>query len=250
MEILIEQEVPTTIGQIVAGNFRTAEVFRKYNIDFCCKGHRKLSDVCKEKQLDQDAIERELAEKVARSANASDLEFARMPLDDLADLIVQEYHSYVRENIPTLLAYLTKVNKVHGNNHPELNEILILFIGCGEELTHHMLKEEAILFPAIKKLAEAERLKNGLSKPFFFGTLSNPIDAMKQEHTTEGDRAARLTELTANFTPPEDACTTYRVSYQKLHEFINELYTHIHLENNILFPRAVELEKKICGQES
>lgn len=245
MEILQETSAAGTIGQIVANNFRTAEVFRKYKIDFCCKGNRQLAEVCNEKGLELDTIEQELLDKVTRAGTATDTDFREMPLDDLANLILDRHHTYVRESIPVLLAFLTKVNKVHGNNHPELNEVLMLFIGCAEELTHHMLKEEAILFPAIKKLVETERLAGKMSTPFFFGTLSGPVNAMKGEHSTEGERAARLTEITANFTPPEDACTTYKVAYQKLEEFINDLYTHIHLENNILFPAALEVETRI-----
>jgi len=135
---------------------------------------------------------------------------------------------------------------VHGANHPELAEIYNLFGCCASELTHHMIKEESILFPAIAKLALARQEGTAMA-PFFFGRLSNPIGMMESEHTAEGDRFFRIADLTNNFTPPEDACTTYRVAFQKLEEFQNDLFTHIHLENNILFPKALEMERNLMA---
>jgi regulator of cell morphogenesis and NO signaling len=118
-----------------------------------------------------------------------------------------------------------------------------LFSGCATELTHHMLKEESMLFPAIKKMVM--RLEQGLPiERFFFGSIGNPIAMMQFEHEGEGERFARINELTGGFTPPDDACTTYRVAYYKLQEFQNDLFTHIHLENNILFPKALALEQQ------
>lgn len=240
----IQQTNAATIGQIVANNFRTAEVFRKYNIDFCCKGQRLLSDVCREKNLDIDVLQNELSEEDIRD-NSSLPDFTAMELDALADYIEAEHHSYVRETIPVLLGYLLKINKVHGKNHPELNEMLMQFVSCADELTQHMHKEEVILFPSVKRLVKIDKASQTVNEPFFFGNFANPIGTMLQEHETEGERVARMTELSNNFTPPQDACTTYRVAYQKLEEFINDLYTHIHLENNILFPRTFALERKI-----
>lgn len=250
MEIIQETAMPLTIGQMVANNFRTADVFKKYKIDFCCKGNRQLADVCEERGLDYGRIEEELAAKIIARESTNIASFSDMELDELADVICSTHHIYVRESIPVLLAYLTKVNKVHGKNHPELNEILMQFIQCSDELMQHMLKEETILFPSIKRLAAANRTANEINAPFFFGPMSNPINTMQDEHSVEGERVARMTELTNNFTPPDDACTTYRVAYQKLDEFINDLYTHIHLENNILFPNALLLERKVVNLTS
>jgi regulator of cell morphogenesis and NO signaling len=205
-----------------------------------------LADVCQERHLDLEAIERELDEKTAMTAPISEDEYLVMDLGLLAEHILNTHHTYVRESIPPMLAFLNKVNKVHGANHPELAEIYDLFEGCANELTHHMVKEENILFPAIKKLADA--LQSGAAiAPFFFGHLENPIGMMEQEHIVEGDRFFRIADLTNNFTPPNDACTTYRVAFQKLEEFQNDLFTHIHLENNILFPKALEMEKELMG---
>ncbi len=244
MTIIQEIDSQNTIGKTVANNFRTAEVFRKYGIDFCCKGGRMLADVCRERNLDMEAIEKELNEKTAAITPISEDAYQTMSLDALVDLILSVHHTYVRESIPPMLAFLHKVNKVHGERHPELAEIYDLFEGCANELTHHMVKEENILFPAINKLAIAQ-LNGTTVAPFFFGPLENPIGMMQNEHTTEGERFVKIAELTNNFTPPDDACTTYRVAFQKLEEFQNDLFTHIHLENNILFPKSFELEKKI-----
>ena len=244
MNIIPESETQITIGKMVANNFRTAEVFRKYGIDFCCKGGRLLSDVCNEKNLDFEAIENELIEKSSTATPISEDEYHIMAPDVLVDHIVNVHHTYVRESIPPLLAFLNKINKVHSTRHPELAEIYDLFEGCAKELTHHMVKEENILFPAIKKLATSAQTGSSV-QPFFFGPLENPIGMMQQEHITEGERFFRIAELTGNFIPPEDACTTYRVAFQKLEEFQNDLFMHIHLENNILFPKSLEYEKNI-----
>jgi len=247
MNTIQETEVQPTIGQIVAANFRTAEVFRKHKIDFCCKGGRLLADVCQERNLDIAAIESELADKIASKAPIPEDECQQMTPGELGALIVRTHHNYVRESIPPLLAFLNKVNKVHGERHPELNEIYNQFEECSVELTHHMVKEENILFPAINKLSAAKELGLKNVQTFFFGPLANPISMMQQEHETEGRRFERIAELTNNYTAPEDACTTYRVAFQKLEEFQNDLFRHIHLENNILFPRAAALEEELMG---
>ncbi len=233
-----------TIGKIVAVNFRTAEVFKKYGIDFCCKGNRLLVDVCKEKKLDFAAIEEEVLVVMEALQSIPEDQYKSMPLDELATHIESSHHTYVRQSIPVLLGYLNKINKVHGDRHPELDEIYQLFDGCATELTHHMVKEETILFPAIKKMAEAAR-NNHTIPPFFFGSLQNPINMMEQEHTVEGDRLFRIAALSNNFIAPADGCTTYNVAFQKLQEFQNDLFQHIHLENNILFPKSIELEKVV-----
>ncbi|MCD6011019.1 MAG: iron-sulfur cluster repair di-iron protein [Flavipsychrobacter sp.] len=244
METILEINQGKTVGQIVADNFRAAEVFKKYGIDFCCKGGKLFTDVCREKKLDAAQIEHELTEKFAYTIPRPEDSLQNMPLDELVEHIQTTHHRYVRESIPALLSFLNKINTVHGGRHPELQGILSEFSESADELMHHMVKEETILFPAIKKLAEAERNNQSLP-PFFFGKLINPISTMEEEHATEGARFARIVELSNNFTPPEDGCTTYRVAFMKLDEFMNDLFTHIHLENNILFPKAFMLEDKL-----
>ena len=185
----------------------------------------------------------EVVEKMADTEPIDEDQYQTMPLDKLVAHIQDRHHVYVRENIPVLLGYLHKINKVHGDRHPELNELYVQFESCAFELTHHMFKEETILFPAIMQLVEASETQAGVAKPFFFGTLSNPISMMKDEHSTEGDRFHRMAEITDNYTPPADGCTTYRVAFSKLKDFQDDLFLHIHLENNIVFPRALALER-------
>ncbi|MEI8280187.1 MAG: iron-sulfur cluster repair di-iron protein [Bacteroidota bacterium] len=242
MEMIQTIDTDISIGKIVTMNFRTAEVFKKYGIDFCCKGNRLLIDVCKEKNLDYIAIENEVLQAMEPGQSISENDYRSMPLDELIVHIQNYHHNYVRQSIPVLMAYLDKVNKVHGERHPELNEIFESFKACGIELTHHMLKEENILFPAIKNMVQLSADGKPI-QPFFFGALNSPISMMQDEHTVEGNRLQRIAELTNNYTPPEDACTTYKVSFQKLKEFQDDLFLHIHLENNILFPNAMEMEK-------
>lgn len=242
METILTMQSNPTVGQIVAYNFRAAEVFKKHGIDFCCKGGKLLKDVCSEKNLDQARIEDELAGKFAYSTKLQEDAYHSLPLSELVDHILATHHQYVRESIPVLLGFLDKINKVHGIRHPELADIFAEFAECADELTLHMIKEETILFPAIKKIAECNEAGKDVPA-FFFGPLSNPIKAMEQEHAIEGARFERLAQLSNNFTPPDDACTTYRVAYMKLDEFMNDLFVHIHLENNILFPRVSEIGK-------
>ncbi len=235
----------TTIGHIVARNYRTADVFKKYGIDFCCKGGRLLEEVCKEKNLNLATIENELIEKMAVVTPVIEDVYQSMQLDELTTHIENVHHNYVRDNITVLMGYLHKINSVHGPKHPELNEIYQLFEDCGHELLQHMIKEETILFPAIRKIVSAT--KNGTKniKPFFFGSLSNPIGMMENEHTKEGERFFKIAELSSGFTAPEDGCATYLVAFQKLKEFQNDLFQHIHLENNILFPGALKMEEAL-----
>lgn len=243
MRTLLDSGADITIGQIVANNFRSADVFKKYKIDFCCKGGSSLKDICSEKNLDFDLIRNELEQKMMAGPSSFEPRYQDIPVDVLFRHIEQRHHAYIREHIPLILEYLNKVNKVHGRNHPELNEVMMQFINCSQELKHHMVEEESILFPAINKLAECEREGETLNRAFFFGTLSGIVGTMRNEHIIEGHRASRIAELTNNFTPPADACATFKVLYYKLEEFTNDLFTHIHLENNILFPKAIELER-------
>lgn len=243
MNIETATERGTTIGSIVAGNYRTADVFKKYGIDFCCKGGRRLEDVCKEKNLDFLAITQEVVERMENTIPIEEDMYRSMELDELAEHIEQVHHKYVRDNVQVLLSYLHKINSVHGARHQELTEIYSLFEGCALELTQHMVKEETILFPSIKKLAVAFRDGTTGIKPFFFGALSNPIGMMEDEHVAEGERFFRIAKLSSNFTVPADGCTTYQVAFRKLKEFQDDLFQHIHLENNILFPGALKMEE-------
>jgi len=237
---VIEQ---TTIGEYVAEDFRTAAVFSKYGIDFCCKGHRTLEEVCSAKGLDITILQGEIS-SVLNTKGDGGIDFKSWPTDLLIDYIEKTHHRYVEEKTPTLLQFLDKLCKVHGNAHPELFEIYDLFKGCAGELAQHMKKEEFILFPFIKRLVSAAMHNETIEMPPF-GTVDNPIAMMKHEHDAEGERFRKIVELTDNYTPPADACNTYKVTFAMLQEFEQDLHKHIHLENNILFPKAQELEKTL-----
>ncbi|WP_366182659.1 iron-sulfur cluster repair di-iron protein [Flavobacterium ovatum] len=235
-----------TIGEYVAKDFRTAALFSKYGIDFCCKGNRTVEEVCEKKAVKPEDLQIEI-EAVLNTKSDSGIDFNAWPLDLLADYIEKTHHRYVEEKTPTLLQFLDKLCKVHGASHPELFKINELFKGCAGELTQHMKKEELMLFPFIKKMVTASISDELIAQPHF-GTVKNPIAMMMAEHEAEGDRFAKIVELTNNYTPPADACNTYKVTFAMLQEFEQDLHKHIHLENNILFPKAVALEKEFAEQ--
>jgi len=237
----------TTIGDFVAKDYRTAGIFTKYGIDFCCKGQRTIDEVCKKMDLNEPQLLSEL-NAVLATKNDSGVDFNSWPLDLLIDYIEKTHHQYVEEKTQALIPFLDKLCNVHGNNHPELFEINQLFKDSAEELAAHMKKEEMILFPFVKEMINATKSHDSIGKPFF-GTVKNPISAMMNEHETEGERFRAILALTNNYTPPEDACNTYRVTYAMLQEFEQDLHKHIHLESNILFPKAKALEKFFSTEE-
>ncbi|GAB4291902.1 MAG: iron-sulfur cluster repair di-iron protein [Ignavibacteriaceae bacterium] len=234
-----------TVAEIVADDYRTAKVLESYNIDFCCNGNKKLDTVLKEKNLNPEKLFAEL-ESVKVQNNNGSIDFKSLPLDLLADYIEKKHHRYVEERSPDIKQYLDKLCKVHGNNHPELFEINEQFNKSAGELAMHMKKEELILFPYIRKIAVAKQ-KNEKVTPPQFGSVENPINAMISEHDVEGERFKKINELSDNYTVPDDGCNTYQLTYSLLKEFEEDLHIHIHLENNILFPSAIKLEKEMIG---
>lgn len=233
------------IGEIVAEDFRTASVFKKHGIDFCCKGDRTVEDACAQKNLDAEAVYNDL-ENLPNGQNGN-TDYTSWPLDLLAEYIEKIHHRYVEEKTPILLAFLDKLCKVHGEHHPELFEIKELFEASAKDLGAHLKKEELVLFPFIKNLVKAKN--NGETAPeAHFGTVENPIAMMTHEHSVEGERLRKIGEITGEYTPPQDACQTYRVTFAMLEEFENDLHKHIHLENNILFPKSIQLEKELKPQ--
>ncbi len=230
-----------TIGEIVAQDYRTASVFQSHGIDFCCKGGRTISEACENKNLAATKLVQELHDATT-SSEAPAADYRTWPLDLLVDYVEKKHHRYVEAKLPELTQYLSKLCKVHGERHPELLEIREEFEHVTNELTFHMQKEEKILFPFVRQLA-TEKLPDRPS----FGTVENPIRMMMEEHLLEGDRFAKISALSNQYTAPEDGCTTYRVAYSLLQEFENDLHMHIHLENNIMFPRAIELEKHLAN---
>ncbi len=231
------------IGELVAKDYRTASVFKKYGIDFCCQGNRTIGEACEKKNIDSESVVNDLVALI-QSRGESSIDYKSWPLDLLADYIEKKHHRYVQEKTAEIIPYLDKICRVHGAHHPELFEINEHFNATAGELAKHMKKEELILFPIVRKLAKAKEEGSKMVAPPF-GSIQNPINAMMDEHSTEGDRFRKIEELSNNYTPPQDACNTYGVTLGLLKEFEQDLHLHIHLENNILFPKAIELEKEL-----
>jgi regulator of cell morphogenesis and NO signaling len=234
---------PETIGELVAKDFRRAEVFKKYGIDFCCGGKKTLEKACSEKGLDVVRIEDEL-KGLEQETKGNSNDFKSWDPGFLADYILNTHHKYVNSAIPVIYEYTQKVANVHGDRNPEVVKIAETFLELMNELNRHMCKEEDILFPYIKELALAKKNGTRLPSPGF-GTVENPVRMMEHEHDVAGDLMLQIKNLSNDFTPPQNACTTFRLSYAKLKEFEEDLHTHIHLENNILFPAAIKLEKEL-----
>lgn len=243
---LIEGEKEATIGQLVSKDFRKAEVFKKFGLDFCCGGKKTLTKACSEKGLDVVQIEKELKAVEEQPAQSSQ-DYNEWELDFLADYIVNTHHKYILRAIPTIFEYTQKVAKVHGERNPEAIEIANRFLKVVDELNRHMMKEENVLFPYIKILVSNKKQKVAL-EPSPFGTIENPIKMMETEHDEVGVLMENINKLSNGYTPPANACTTFRLSYAKLKEFEDDLHQHIHLENNILFPKAIALEKEVSGK--
>jgi regulator of cell morphogenesis and NO signaling len=233
------------IGQLVAEDYRTAEVFSKHNIDFCCKGDQTIGAVCEKKKINSTKLLAELNE-VKMHVGDSAIDYKSWPLDLLADYIEKKHHRYVEEKIPVIKKYLTKVSSVHGPAHPELTDIHELFFATADALTVHMKKEELVLFPYIRRIV----INKEQAQTPAFGSVENPISIMKEDHNVEGERFRRIAELSDNYTPPVEACNTYRVTYALLKEFEADLHLHIHLENNILFPGAIQREAELAVHNS
>ncbi len=230
------------IGEVVAHDYRTASVFKNAGIDFCCQGNRTIQEACTKKKVLVSDVLKALEDVLASTSTQTD--FNNWPLDLMVDYIEKKHHRYVEEKSQEIKPYLDKICKVHGNAHPELFEIQKAFNESVGELAMHMKREELVLFPYIKKLVNAKSNNETLTRPPF-GTVNNPIEKMMDEHSTEGERFREISELSNNYNPPSDACNTYKVTYALLKEFEEDLHLHIHLENNILFPKAINLEKEL-----
>jgi regulator of cell morphogenesis and NO signaling len=229
-----------TLGEIAAEDMHKALVLKKFGLDFCCGGKRTLAEACAAKNLPVETVEQALEAVVPDAAGNPTLHHREWPAAFLADYIVQVHHRYVRQILPELSAYAGKVARVHGDRHPELLEIRQLVQDISDEMTAHMFKEENILFPYIKILDN----KTGAHQAGApFSTVQAPINMMEMEHESAGGIMARIRELTLDYTLPEGACGSYRLLYSLLEDFEKDLHIHVHLENNILFPKAIELEK-------
>ena len=228
----------TTVGEIVAGDFRTAAVFEEFGIDFCCGGRRTLAQACRARDTDPEAVIAALERSCSIADSAA--RFDEWSLETLIGYIVGNHHAFVRRALPSLIAHTRKLARVHGDRHPELHEVAHLTQQIADDMLSHMAREEHVLFPYITAAAEAVE-RGAPIPPAPFGSIENPLRIMEDEHETAGAATAAIRALTGNYVPPEDGCTTYRVGLQELEAFERDLHAHVHLENNILFPKARRL---------
>jgi regulator of cell morphogenesis and NO signaling len=233
-----------TLAQIVTANHEASSVFEKYHLDFCCKGKRPLLEAIIEKQLPTEQVVNDLTEVISKSANKDAALLNFITQSQLCDYIVATHHAFVRQSSEQLSLYLQKIASKHSGRHPELLDILALFTQIKQEMTDHMFKEENILFPRIKEL-EKHNAENSPLTLAASGYIEAPIAVMEHEHDSAGSLLEQIRNKTNNYTPPADACTTYRVAFASLQAFEADLHQHVHMENNILFPRAVEMINKL-----
>ena len=228
----------TTLGEIVSRDFRAGAILDRYGLDYCCGGARTLAEGCSKRGVS--------VERVISELEALNPETRAMPEQDpatLIDYIVSRHHTYVRSSMPAIQQHLAKVATVHGARHPELPFVEAKFSKIAAEMSMHMVKEERVLFPYIRALSDA--VAHGAPPPpDMFGTVQNPIRMMEIEHQEAGEGIEAIHDLTHGYQAPDDACGTYQMVLQELEAFEKDLHVHVHLENNVLFPRAVELEEK------
>lgn len=233
-------EITETVREIALNQPSSIRVFEEFGIDYCCGGRKPLAIACTEQNIEIDRVLSALA-NAAAGPSPDATNWSAASLASLIQHIVSEHHAYVKRELPRLDTLAQKVVAKHGPTHAELPKIHAELATLAEELTQHLAKEETVLFPYIAKLEHA--LAHGDVKPqSCFGTVANPIQMMTQEHDAAGGLLAGMRTLSDGFTPPQDACPTYHAFYEGLRDFERNLHQHIHLENNILFPRAIALE--------
>ncbi|BBE16923.1 nitric oxide-dependent regulator DnrN or NorA [Aquipluma nitroreducens] len=234
-----------SVGEIVKLDFRAADVFSSYGIDFCCGGKISVSEACANAKTDESIVIRAL-ENLQNKVGSAVHDFDSWNIGFLADYIQNTHHEYVKKAIPQILPLAQKVADVHGEHHSEVIRINELFQDLAEELLAHLQKEEMILFPYIKKLV-ADESAGKCTDPGCFGSIGSPISVMEAEHENAGLILKEMYRISDGYSAPEDACNTFRVLYGKLKEFEDDLHRHIHLENNILFPKAIEKEQLVLA---
>ena len=229
-----------TVREIALEQPTAIRVFEQFGIDYCCGGRKPLAEACAARNLEIDSVIAAL-EEAEKKPGIEVENWAEKSLESLSSHIVAKHHAYVKRELPRLAQLAEKVVNRHGLTKPELPVIATTLMQLDEELSQHLAKEETVLFPYIAALEQSVSV--GTPKPHScFGTVANPIAMMTQEHDAAGSLIAEIHRLSGNFTTPEDACPTFRAFYDGLREFEQDLHQHIHLENNILFPRAIEIE--------
>jgi regulator of cell morphogenesis and NO signaling len=231
-----------TVGELVARRPAAARVFERFGIDYCCGGKRTLEDAARRAGTDGAAVRAALAAADLPTGDDG-IDLTSLTLTGLCEYVVETHHAYLRAELPRIDRLLTKVNAAHAARHPELRGLGRVFGEFATELSRHMAKEEYVLFPAIRRLEQEQLVPAGA-----FGTVANPIRMMEAEHDHAGDALGAMRSLTSGFTPPADACPTYRALLAALAELEADMHRHVHAENNILFPRAIRLEEELVRE--
>ena len=237
-----------TVREIVVENPDAVRVFESAGIDYCCGGRRTLREACEQANVPVANILASLA-KLDEAPPESARKWNDAPLSDLTRHIVEKHHGYVRQEVDRLLPLLQKVVSKHGTKHSELPAIETFFSVIAQEMSTHMRKEEQVLFPYIQQMDEAVRARRPIP-PAFFGSIENPIANMMADHDDAGELTRQIRVLSNNYTAPAGACPSYIALYKGLEEFEHDLHQHVHLENNLLFPQALEMEKSCRPVES
>lgn len=233
-----------TVRELAVSVPGATRVFEKMGVDYCCGGGRTLADACQTFHVSFDEILRSL-EEAEQNIHPGDkaVDWQRESLTALSAHIIDTHHVFTKQELVRMEKLLDKVCSRHGENHPELGRLQELFLMLKKDLIPHMLKEEQVLFPYIARMEEAVDEGGEISPPFFV-TVQNPVRMMMMEHDTVGDLLREMRTVAGNYLAPADACISYQTLYQALQELEADLHQHIHLENNLLFPRAVEMESQ------
>jgi len=232
----------TAVKEIAVSSPAAAQILENAGVDYCCGGSRPLDEACTAAGVSAEDILARLGAG-GEQVTPGDANWVSAPLSELTGHIQQKHHGYVRSAIPRIGALLDKVKAKHGANHPEIGTIESLFSRLGQEMIAHMQKEEIILFPYIVRVERARKEGAAVERPFF-QTVRNPIQMMMNEHDAAGDLARQIRKASSEYAPTPDACPSYKNLYNELREFEADLHQHVHLENNILFPRALEIESR------
>lgn len=233
-----------TMGTIVAQNVRAALVLDRYGLDFCCGGGKTLEEACRETGVSAAEVVGEI-QALEQTNGTNTTNPAELKLDELTRYIEKVHHRYTEDTTTLVRKNLEKLEAVHGARHPELSEIKKIFAEMSGHMAVHMKKEELMLFPYIRKLVNAGKEAAGKA---VFGSVASPVAAMMNDHENEGERLKELAKLTDQYNVPSDGCDTYRATYAAMRDFEKDMHMHIHLENNVLFPGAIELENRYKEQ--
>jgi regulator of cell morphogenesis and NO signaling len=231
-----------TVRELALENPAATRVFEKLGIDYCCGGSKTLEQACQAARVPMNQVAGALAASHATSNAPLDRNWQAEPLSELVAHIRGTHHAYTREEIARLGPLFDKVCSVHGSHHPELLRLREIFRGRAEELTTHLVKEEMVLFPYVSRMEESVEAREPVLPPPF-GSVRNPIEMMMNEHDGAGGALRQMRQISNGYAAPEDACVSFQTLYQALAAFEADLHQHIHLENNVLFPRAIEMER-------